>query len=90
MEDLSINDIRKALEVMNMPVFISLKELKKRYHELAQKHHPDRKGDNSLMIEINKSYEVLKTYMENYRFTFSKEEILKQFPKEEHALRFGF
>jgi hypothetical protein len=38
-----------------------MKSLKKRYRELAVKYHPDRNsGDCSKMIELNRSYEVLK------------------------------
>ncbi len=90
MDDLSIEDINKALDVMGLPVFISLKELRARYRKLAFKNHPDKVGQSKKMIQINKSYEVLKKYMENYRFTFSQDEILKQFPRDAHALRFGF
>ncbi len=90
MEELSVKDIQNALEVMGLPVFISLKELKLRYRELALKHHPDRTKKSDMMLKINQSYEVLKKYMENYRFTFSDEEIIKQCPRDEYALRFGF
>lgn len=90
MKDLKCSDIYTALEVMELPTFISLKELKIRYHELAYKYHPDFYNGDKSIKEINSSYEVLKTYMENYRFTFSKDEVLKQFPEDQHALRFRF
>lgn len=90
MEGLRFSDIYRALEVMELPVFISLKELKSRYRELARKYHPDMSNGDKMMGEINESYKVLKTYMENYRFTFSQDEVLKQFPQDEHALRFRF
>jgi len=34
------------------------------------------------MKELNKAYETLKNYAENYKFTFSDEEIQKQYPEE--------
>lgn len=36
------------------------KRIKKRYHELAKKQHPDKiNGDDSLMKELNRSYQIL-------------------------------
>jgi hypothetical protein len=38
----------------------TLKKVKKKYHELAKSYHPDRNnGDDSLMKELNRSYQVL-------------------------------
>lgn len=34
--------------------------IKKRYRELAKKHHPDHTGDTGMMQRINLAYEVLK------------------------------
>ena len=46
----------------------SLEELKKRYKELALKHHPDRQGgDTATMQEINNEY---KYFCEHPSFTF--------------------
>jgi DnaJ-class molecular chaperone len=44
--------------------------------------HSDKGGDEEKMKKINWAYEILKNYAENYRFTFSNEEILKQYPEE--------
>ncbi len=83
-------DIKMALKTLKLSVFISLRELKNHYFYLAKANHPDKNGNIDKMIEINEAYEILKTYMENYRFTFSDEEILKQLPQEEHARKFRF
>jgi preprotein translocase subunit Sec63 len=37
----------------------SLDEVKKRYKELALKHHPDRGGDTATMQKINAEYESI-------------------------------
>ncbi len=34
------------------------------------------------MKEINWAYSVLKNYIENYKFLFSEDEIMKQLPNE--------
>ena len=85
-----VKEIHKALEVLELPVLISLKDLRKRYRQLARKHHPDNGGSEEAMHSINEAYALLRGYMENYKFTFQEEEILKQFPEEGHASRFRF
>lgn len=82
--------IKTALEIMELPVMISQKELKQRYRELSNIHHPDRGGDEGKMVEINDAYRVLKSYMDNFKFSFSKEEIYKQFPQDEYVSKFRF
>jgi hypothetical protein len=34
------------------------------------------------MKEINTAYKILKNYITNYKFTFSEDEIKKQYPEE--------
>lgn len=80
----------EALAVLDLPVLISLKELRSRYRSLAKKHHPDRCGEAETMQKINEAYRFVQTYMETYKFTFSEEEVSKQFPEESHATRFRF
>ncbi len=82
--------IRRALETMELPVMICQKELKQRYRELSSIHHPDKGGDEGKMVEINDAYRVLKSYMDNFKFSFSKEEIYKQFPQDEYVSKFRF
>jgi len=83
-------EIGQALEILNLPKLVSLKEIKSRYRELSRVHHPDINKENSKMVEINEAYTLLKAYAENFRFTFSEEEIQKQFPESNHARKFRF
>jgi len=82
--------IKMALETMELPVMIGKEELKQRYRELSNIHHPDKGGDEDRMVEINSAYRVLKSYMDNFKFSFSKEEIYKQFPQDEYVSKFRF
>ncbi len=82
--------IHNALDTLELPPLVSLKDIKKRYLYLSKKYHPDRKGEDEKMKEINKAYKILKEYIENYRFSFTEEEILKQFPNENYKNRFRF
>lgn len=82
--------LQDALKVLELPVLISLKEVRSRYRVLAKKYHPDRCNDKEAMQKINEAYKLIITYMETYKFTFSEEEVAKQFPEENHATRFRF
>ncbi len=87
----SVEKIQGALKTLHLSSLVSLNEIKKRYRELSKKFHPDfNKEDADKFKEINEAYKILKNYIENYRFTFSKEEIIKQFPQEYHASKFKF
>lgn len=82
--------IHWALERLDFPMFSTKKELKECYHQRANLSHPDKGGETQKMSEINQAYEILKSYMEDFKFTFSDEEIAKQFPQELHVNKFRF
>lgn len=79
-----------ALEVLNLPCFSTKEELKEAYYTCAKKVHPDFGGSDEMMADINNAYEILKHYMDDFRFTFSDEEIAKQFPETLHVNKFRF
>jgi len=83
-------EIHDALALLNLPPLVSIKEIKSRYRALSKKYHPDINKENSRMTEINEAYALLKAYADNFRFTFSEEEIQKQFPESNHARKFRF
>ena len=82
--------IREALEVLGLPPMVSLAEIKERYRQLSRRHHPDGGGDAQQMARINEAYEILRSYAENFRFSFSDEEIARQFPWSEYRKKFRF
>jgi curved DNA-binding protein CbpA len=43
----------------------TLEELKKQYHKLAMRHHPDRGGSTAVMQEINNKYAILFEILKN-------------------------
>lgn len=79
-----------ALKKLNLPILISQKDLKEGYRKCVLKNHPDNNGDEEKMQEINEAYKVLKEYMENYKFSFSNEELARVFPEEDYIARFRF
>ena len=84
------NELQDALKVLNLPPFVSINEIRERYIELSKLHHPDINKKDSKIEEINKAYDLLKKYANNFRFSFTKEEIEKQFPESVHAKKFKF
>ena len=57
-------------------------DVEKKYKKLAKKYHSDRGGADEKMKEINEAYRVLKNYIKNFKFTFSEDEIKRQYPEE--------
>ena len=60
----------------------SWREIQRKYKTLSKKYHTDIGGDDKKMQEINWAYAVLKNYIENFKFLFTEEEIIKQLPNE--------
>ena len=46
-------------EVLGVPKSASQDEIKKAFHKLAHKYHPDKGGDEKKFKEINEAYQVL-------------------------------
>ncbi|SFV69825.1 heat shock protein [hydrothermal vent metagenome] len=84
-----VDEIEKALEVLALPKFITRAEVKKQYRFLVKKNHPDIGGTVQKMEELNHAYALLIHYIDEFRYTFDKEEILKQFPGADYVQRFN-
>ena len=82
--------IHEALDILGLPTMVTMREIKERYKKLSHQYHPDRGGDDEKMAKINWAYDVLREYVENYRFSFSEEEIMRQFPHAEYVKKFRF
>ncbi|WP_457562630.1 J domain-containing protein [Caminibacter pacificus] len=67
---------------MEIPPLSTMKDINRKYKNLAKKFHTDVGGDSEKIKEINMAYEILKDYIMNFRFTFSEDEILRQYPDE--------
>jgi len=83
-------NLHHALSVLELPVMVSWEEIKDRYRELSKKYHPDFNLKEDKMRELNEAYALLKHYIFHYRFSFSDEEIKKQFPESDHDRKFRF
>ncbi|MDD3462465.1 MAG: DnaJ domain-containing protein [Sulfurospirillaceae bacterium] len=83
-------ETRRAVEILSLPAFVTMSDLKYQYKKLALTLHPDRGGSAEEMAKLNDAYMVIKKYMEQFRFSLSDEELKRQFPEDEHAQRFRF
>ncbi len=83
-----VEDIHKALDILGLPTLVSKKDIQKQYRYLAKKYHPDISKDSDKMEMINSSYRLLNRYIDNFKYTFSDEEIGRQFPGAYHAKQF--
>jgi DnaJ-class molecular chaperone len=81
---------KEALEILDLPPFISKQEIKNRYKELAKIYHPDVNKDSEKMRKINSAYKLLIDYIENYKYSFDENEISKQRPDITHNSKFNF
>ncbi|SFV64424.1 heat shock protein [hydrothermal vent metagenome] len=86
--DKIVEDIHRALDILELPTLISKKDIQKQYRYLAKKYHPDLSKESDKMEMINSSYELLSRYIDEFRYTFSDEEIGRQFPGVDYAKRF--
>ncbi len=83
-----IEEIDTALDILGLPKLITKADVKKQYHFLAKKNHPDLGGDPVEMEQINYAYKLLMQYIEEFRYTFDENEVNKQFPGADYAQRF--
>ncbi len=83
-----VKEIEWALDILGLPKLIMKDDIKKQYHFLAKKHHPDLGGDIKKMEQLNAAYQLLMKYIEEFRYTFDEEEVSKQFPGAEYAQRY--
>lgn len=78
---MNYDDFIKAVEIFGIISTMSKKDIKKRYLKLSKKYHPDMSGgSHEKFVELKKSYEILKEYMDSYNYSFEVDDFKKQFP----------
>lgn len=87
--------ITAARRLLELPEQATLAEIKANYRRLIKKWHPDNCSDNSgdhvaMTAKLNAAYRIVIAYCNQYRFSFSKDEINKYLPTDEWWFeRFG-
>lgn len=88
-------EITKARTILELNESATLKDIKNKYRELLKEWHPDLCKENEdtrkeKTIGIINAYRTIMNYCEQYRFSFSQEEIEKYISSEElWAKQFG-
>jgi DnaJ-class molecular chaperone len=88
-------EIKKARKILGLDEYATLKEIKNNYRALLKEWHPDLSRKNRAVrkqktIEIINAYKILMDYCEQYRFSFSQEEVEKYMsPEEQWVKQFG-
>lgn len=82
------DEIDQALDILGLPPLVTKDDIKKQYYYLAKKYHPDHNSDSKKMELINRSYELLSSYIDQFRYSFSDDEISRQFPGADYGKRF--
>lgn len=82
-EGISYEDLQKALEVFGLPLRASLEEIRTRHRELVRRFHPDcGGGDDPERIRcINAAYAILRAYISQYQFDFSRQAFYDRYPE---------
>jgi curved DNA-binding protein CbpA len=62
------NNFENYYQILGLPDFASIEEVKKAFRELAKKHHPDRGGDPEKFKKILKAYLVLSNKKKKKQF----------------------
>lgn len=74
-------EFNKAVDLFGILTKISKKELKEKYLKLSKKYHPDMsEGSDKKFQEVKEAYDLLVSYIENYKYSFDEEEFKKQYP----------
>jgi DnaJ-class molecular chaperone len=78
----TVSELKKALSLLEIPEQASILEINKIYKNLLFQWHPDRGLENKKVCnektqQIIKSYKLIMSYCEKYRYSFSDDDIEK-------------
>ncbi|MDD5456274.1 MAG: DnaJ domain-containing protein [Candidatus Margulisbacteria bacterium] len=80
--DKEFEKINNARKLLGLNEITTIKEIKEHYHDRIKQAHPDTNSKDPdshwKTVEIMKAYELIAKYCQNYRFSFKKEDYVKQ------------
>ena len=78
---LTYQDIEEAINVFELIGLETKQQIKQKYLKLSKQYHPDKlTGDNDKFQQLTKHYKILEFYIDNFKFSFLKEEFEDQYP----------
>ena len=82
-------ELKEAKDILGIPPLSTYGEIRKIYKREVKYNHPDiNENPKKSIEEINGAYEVVKEYLEGFRFFFTKDEFDKQHPEESYGRQF--
>ncbi len=88
-------EVMEAKELLNLPERASMEEIKQSYRSLISRWHPDKCRENEekcneMTQKIISAYKTITTYCNQYKYSFTQEEIKKYSSDEDWWFeRFG-
>lgn len=81
-------DVVEAKELLGLPERASMDEIKSNYRKLISQWHPDKCSENKdkcheVTKKIIAAYKIIIAYCEQYRYSFTKEEVKNYLSPEE-------
>jgi DnaJ-class molecular chaperone len=86
----NFTQIDEARKILGLSEAATLKEIKRAYRRLAQRHHPDKHSDvtnektEETMKRLNWAYKLLMDYCSNYKYSFREDDVARAYPYEEY------
>lgn len=89
----NFNEIEDARNLLGLGEVATLKEIKRAYRKLAQRHHPDKRGgddsaESETMKRLNWAYKLLTDYCNEYKYSFKEEDVARTYPHDEYLRTF--
>ncbi|GBD92485.1 chaperone protein DnaJ [bacterium BMS3Abin05] len=77
--------IVKAAQTLEISTALTREQIRQKYREIVKQWHPDKSDENSqerneMMAKINEAYKIILDYLENYRYSFTEEEVKENLP----------
>lgn len=92
----NFNEIDEARKLLGLSKAATLKEIKDAYRRMAHRYHPDKhRGagsteDGEVMKRLNWAYKLLMEYCQDYKYTFSEEDIARTYPHDEYLRKYYY
>ncbi|MCV6608559.1 MAG: DnaJ domain-containing protein [Campylobacterales bacterium] len=81
MTEITYTQFKEAVDCLGLLKKITKEEIRKKYLKLSKKYHPDVEGGDKVKFqEINKSYEIVTIYLDNFKYNLDAEEFKHQRP----------
>jgi len=78
-------EIDKARKILELGEKDGKEEIKNRYRKLMKKYHPDKTPETQKHLkkikDINRAYNIIASYCDEYSFPFSREDVEKMNPE---------